>query len=89
MAARWRQVVLGNLLHLDEQLNRGDRRPELHRQLTVDPDLAAVLRILNEMRTVHVSHYDIDGTAVVTISGIETVAADDARVLERLMRRHT
>ena len=50
----------------------------------MDPDLAAIVRILREM-DVSTNHYnDTDGTAFVVISGYATVSADDARVLERL-----
>jgi hypothetical protein len=48
-------------------------------------DSAAIVRVLREF-DVSADHYDeSDGTAFVIISGFATVAAEDARVLERVM----
>lgn len=50
-------------------------------------DLAAIVRVLREMDTVTASHYQDDDTAFVVINGFATVDAQDALVLERVMRR--
>jgi len=50
----------------------------------VDPDLAAVARILREL-DVYIGHYQSDGSAFVSIYGSATVGADDAHTLERVL----